>query len=417
MGLVRTETMDLDPPKSEVQNKGQEQEGVCNVTTSKDKPSENKTKPQTKQNHKDGNLPHHLLPPPGPSGQGLEQTKMTSASQEGAENMARQSNSHQPEHCGYHPGFDLSCAGGKHPVLELPFSVKVSVNEIDYESQTIRDKIGKGSFGTVYKGKLSNDVHVSVKILNNVKGNGDEFTNEVGTMGRIDHINVKKFISSDQERLSLGWEKLQDIAIGIAKGIEYLHLGCDQQNLHFDIKPHNIFVRPQVYTKDFRFWSSKLCSEEQSAVLMTAARGTVGYIAPEVFSRNFGEVSYKWDVYSFRMLLLGNQIEKDGDKKIVRKLTIVGLWCVQWYPVDRPSMKVVVQILEGDGDTFTVPPSPCVSTTATIFPITSQLQFLRSFLPIYGKSSPLNRRLYLIIHFPTNYLHLHPNTLEKMFGK
>ncbi|GMP70526.1 hypothetical protein CsSME_00029338 [Camellia sinensis var. sinensis] len=124
---------------------------------------------------------------------------------------------------------------------------------------------------------------------------------------------------------------------------------------------------------------------------MTTARGTVGYIAPEVFSRNFGNVSYKSDVYSFGMSLLdmvggrqntvtqnnkecyfpewiyqgedlGIQIEEDGDAKIIRKLTIVGLWCIQWYPVDRPSMKVVVQMLEGDGDTLTVPHSPFAST-------------------------------------------------------
>ncbi|CAL9005713.1 unnamed protein product [Prunus brigantina] len=37
---------------------------------------------------------------------------------------------------------------------------------------------------------------------------------------------------------------------------------------------------------------------------MTTARATMGYIAPEVFSRNFGNVSYKSDVYSFRILLL-----------------------------------------------------------------------------------------------------------------
>ena len=38
-------------------------------------------------------------------------------------------------------------------------------------------------------------------------------------------------------------------------------------------------------------------------VSMTTTRGTMGYIAPEMLSRNFGNVSYKSDVYSFGMLL------------------------------------------------------------------------------------------------------------------
>ena len=100
----------------------------------------------------------------------------------------------------------------------------------------------------MYRGNLSNDVHVAVKILNNVKRNGDEFTNEVGTIGTIHYINVvrsvgyyadgfkralvyeflpnhslEKFISSKHKKNSLGWEKLQDIALGMAKGIDYLH--------------------------------------------------------------------------------------------------------------------------------------------------------------------------------------------------
>ena len=97
--------------------------------------------------------------------------------------------------------------------------------------------------------------------------NGEEFINEVGTMGRIHHVNVvrlvgfcadgfrrtlvylflannslEKFISLVDSNCFLGWEKLRDIALGIAKGIEYLHQGCDQQILHFDIKPHNILL-------------------------------------------------------------------------------------------------------------------------------------------------------------------------------
>ncbi|GKU89111.1 hypothetical protein SLEP1_g3298 [Rubroshorea leprosula] len=72
----------------------------------------------------------------------------------------------------------------------------------------------------------------------------------------------------------LGWEKLQDIAMGIAKGIEYLHQGCDQQILHFDIKPHNIWLDKNFKPKISDFGLAKLCS----TVSMTAARGTMGYI-------------------------------------------------------------------------------------------------------------------------------------------
>ncbi|KAK7847853.1 rust resistance kinase lr10 [Quercus suber] len=176
----------------------------------------------------------------------------------------------------------------------------------------------------------------------------------------------------------LGWEKLQDITIGIAKGIEYLHQGCDQRILHFDIKPHNILLDQNFNPKISDFGLAKLCAKDQSAVSITTARGTIGYIAPEVFSRNFGNVSYKSDIYSFGILLLemvgGRKnkkedlrvyVEDNGDAKIAKKLAIVGLWCIQWHPMDRPSMKVVIQMLEREGDNLTMPPNPFSSTSPT----------------------------------------------------
>ncbi|XAR52228.1 Glycerophosphodiester phosphodiesterase [Bertholletia excelsa] len=288
-----------------------------------------------------------------------------------------------------------------------------------------KERVGQGGYGTVYKGKLSNDAHVAVKMLHNLEGDGDDFVNEVGIIGRIHHVNVvrlvgycadgfkraliyeflsndslEKFISSNQEKLSLGWKRLQDIAMGIARGIEYLHQGCEQRILHFDIKPHNILLDQDFNPKISDFGLAKLCSKEKSVISITAARGTIGYIAPEVFSRNFGNVSYKSDVYSFGMLLLEMvggrksnnvpkqntnelyfpewiynrlekgeeleiQIEADEDAKIVNKLTIVGLWCIQWYPIDRPSMKIVLQMLEGDGNNLSMPPNPFASTNPT----------------------------------------------------
>lgn len=190
---------------------------------------------------------------------------------------------------------------------------------------------------------------------------------------------------------------LRDIALGIAEGIEYLHQGCDHQILHFDIKPHNVLLDQNLNIKISDFGLAKLCSKEQSMVSVSAARGTVGYIAPELFSRNFGNVSCKSDVYSFGVLLLemvggrknndtnlpntsqtyfpewvynrlsqGEELELEPGmrniEEIAKKLTIVGLWCIQWHPVDRPSMKTVVQMLEGKGDILTVPPNPFAST-------------------------------------------------------
>ncbi|XP_062074897.1 rust resistance kinase Lr10-like [Humulus lupulus] len=286
------------------------------------------------------------------------------------------------------------------------------------------EKLGEGAYGTVYKGKLSADLFVAVKILNSSKGNGEEFINEVGTIGRIHHVNVvrlvgycadgarrglvyefspngslQRHISSPDSEHFLGWKKLQEITLGIAKGVEYLHQGCDQQILHFDIKPHNVLLDENFTPKISDFGLAKLCLKDQSIVSMTTARGTMGYIAPEVFSRNFGNVSYKSDIYSFGMVLLemvgGKKItdvkedntsqvhypewiynlleegedlrihiDKEEDAKIAKKLAIVGLWCIQWHPTDRPSMKLIVQMLEGE-EKLTFPPNPFGSTYPT----------------------------------------------------
>ncbi|EYU21067.1 hypothetical protein MIMGU_mgv1a023848mg [Erythranthe guttata] len=304
---------------------------------------------------------------------------------------------------------------------------RFSYSDIKRITRQFNEKLGEGGYGIVYKGKLNNEIDVAVKVLNNSNGNGEEFVNEVSTIGRIHHVNVvrllgfcadgfrralvyeflpngsleKSIFQAGSNRITLDWEKLKDIALGIAKGIEYLHEGCDQQILHFDIKPQNVLLDHNLNPKICDFGLAKLCSKEQSAVTMTAARGTMGYIAPEVLSRTFGRVSYKSDVYSFGMLLLEMvggrknedrnvnntsqvyfpqwiynhinaednpmwaQIDEEGNS-IARKLSIIGLWCIQWCPTDRPSMKAVVQMLEGECDDLTMPPNPFPATTNPI---------------------------------------------------
>ncbi|KAI3975616.1 hypothetical protein MKX01_017529 [Papaver californicum] len=309
--------------------------------------------------------------------------------------------------------------------------MRYSHADIKKITNKFKTKLGQGGYGSVFKGKLPNEIQVAVKILENSEGshNGEEFINEVGTIGRIHHLNVvrllgfcvegctraliyefmpnsslDKFIFSpgkaDKKLNHLGWDKLQEIAIGIARGIEYLHQGCDQRILHFDIKPQNILLDHNFTPKISDFGLAKLCTKGDSfiSVSMAAARGTMGYIAPEVFSRNFGTISYKSDVYSFGVLLLemagrrknteiktetncnqiyfpewiynrlnhgedlGTQVGVE-DINIVKKLAMVALWCIQWNPIDRPSMKAVLHMLEEKTENLLMPPNPFASTS------------------------------------------------------
>lgn len=304
---------------------------------------------------------------------------------------------------------------------------RYSYADIKKITSNFSDILGQGGYGSVYKGQITKDIIVAVKVLNcDPKANGEDFINEVGTIGRIYHVNVVRLVgycadgcnraliyefqpnnslekftysSKNEQNGFLGWKKMQEIALGIAKGIEYLHQGCAQQILHFDIKPHNILLDINFNPKISDFGLAKLCSKDQSMVSMTMARGTIGYIAPEVFSRNFGKVSSKSDVYSFGMLLLemvgarnkntventsetyfpewvfhrleeggevAIQIDKEEDSNIAKKLTIVGLWCIGWHPVDRPSMKHAIHMLESE-ECPKMPPNPFRSSNVRSF--------------------------------------------------
>ncbi|KDP35174.1 hypothetical protein JCGZ_10708 [Jatropha curcas] len=206
----------------------------------------------------------------------------------------------------------------------------------------------------------------------------------------------------------LGWEIMLEIAIGIARGLEYLHRGCNTRIVHFDVKPHNILLDENFCPKISDFGLAKLYTKKESILSMLETRGTIGYIAPEVFSRNFGGVSYKSDVYSYGMLVLetvggrekdevgtndssnekyfpywiykrielGNESKLYGEisteeKEIVRKMTLVGLWCIQTNPSDRPSMSKVIEMLEGSTESLKIPPMPLLFSTPESPPLCS----------------------------------------------
>ncbi|KAL4652082.1 hypothetical protein ACB092_01G207400 [Castanea dentata] len=207
-----------------------------------------------------------------------------------------------------------------------------SYSEIKKMTNSFIDKLGQGGYGGVYKGKLPDGKLVAVKVLSESKGNGEDFINEVASISRTSHVNIvtllgfcyeknkqaliyefmpngslDKFIyhrESSATNCRLEWKTLYQIAVDIARGLEYLHRGCSTRILHFDIKPQNILLDKDFVPKISDFGLAKLCQRKDSIVSMLGMRGTVGYIAPEVFSRNFGGVSHKSDVYSYGMLVL-----------------------------------------------------------------------------------------------------------------
>nr|KJB12885.1 hypothetical protein B456_002G042700 [Gossypium raimondii] len=207
--------------------------------------------------------------------------------------------------------------------------IRYSYKEIKKMTKSFKDKLGEGGYGSVFKGKLRSGHHVAIKLLGKSKGNGQDFINEVASIGRIHHANVAKLtgfcvegskqalvydfmsngsldklIFTEENKNTLGWKKMFDIVLGVAQGIHYLHQGCDMQILHFDIKPHNILLDENFNPKVSDFGLAKLYSVDDSIVSLTAARGTIGYIAPELVYKNLGGISYKADVYSFGMLLM-----------------------------------------------------------------------------------------------------------------
>ncbi|KAF6150444.1 hypothetical protein GIB67_023943 [Kingdonia uniflora] len=190
----------------------------------------------------------------------------------------------------------------------LVLDTRYHYSDIRRMTDSFKDKLGQDGFGGVFRGKLLDGQLVAVKVMRESKGDGADFMNEVASISRTSHVNVvsllgfcfdrskraliyefmpngslEKFIYKDKQletSSSLPWEKLYENVIGVSRGLEYLHRGCNTRIVHFDIKPHNILLDEDFCPKISDFGLAKLCSTKESYVSMLDARGTVGYIAP-----------------------------------------------------------------------------------------------------------------------------------------
>uniref|UniRef100_A0A0A9BMR2 Protein kinase domain-containing protein n=1 Tax=Arundo donax TaxID=35708 RepID=A0A0A9BMR2_ARUDO len=291
-------------------------------------------------------------------------------------------------------------------------------SDLGHATKNFSEKLGAGGFGAVYKGVLSDTTTIAVKRLDGARQGEKQFRAEVSSIGLIQHINLVKLIGfcceGDNrllvyEHMSngsldghlfksnaavLNWNTRYQIALGVARGLSYLHQSCHECIIHCDIKPENILLDASFVPKVADFGMAAFVGRDFSRVL-TTFRGTAGYLAPEWLSGV--AITPKIDVYGFGMVLLeiisgkrnssqvytssnyhveffpvqaisklhegdvrslvDPKLHGDFNLEEAERVCKVACWCIQDNEFDRPPMGEVVRVLEGL-QVLDMPPMP-----------------------------------------------------------
>ncbi|CAL5409040.1 unnamed protein product [Camellia sinensis] len=250
------------------------------------------------------------------------------------------------------------------------------------------NKIGEGSFGSVYKGVLLDGTVIAVKQLSSKSKQGNrEFVNEIGMISGLQHPNLVRLygcslFGPEECQLELDWPTRVRICISIARGLAFLHEESRLKIVHRYIKATNILLDMDLNPKISDFGLAKL-DEDENTHISTRIAGTIGYMAPEYAL--WGHLTHKADVYSFGIVALeiiagknnmkyraienyvclldwalalqkkGNLVElmdpklgSNFNEEEAIKIIKVALSCTNPSSVVRPTMSAVVRILEGD---------------------------------------------------------------------
>ncbi|KAL3501159.1 hypothetical protein ACH5RR_035608 [Cinchona calisaya] len=310
---------------------------------------------------------------------------------------------------------------------KLNFSYETLERATDYFNNA--NKLGQGGSGSVFKGTLPNGQALAIKrLFFNTTQWVDHFFNEVNLISGIQHKNLVQllgcsitgpesllvyayvpngnlhehiFVKKNVQPLS--WGKRYKIILGTAEGLAFLHEESTVRIIHRDIKLSNVLLDEDFTPKIADFGLARLFPEDKTHI-STAIAGTLGYMAPEYVVR--GKLTEKADVYSFGVLLIevvsgrrnssvyqnsfsvlqmiwnlygtgklceavdpslqGNFIEEEASR-----LLQIGLLCVQASAELRPSMSVVVKMLNNQHEIPkpTQPPFLNSSSSSEISPL------------------------------------------------
>ncbi|KAF4388057.1 hypothetical protein F8388_014740 [Cannabis sativa] len=162
-------------------------------------------------------------------------------------------------------------------------------------------KLGEGGFGSVYKGKLRSGHYVAIKILGKSKTSGQDFINEVATIGRIHHVNVVRLV---------GISHKADV---YSFGMLLMEMANRRRNLNTQTNHSS-----KIY---FPLWVYDHVEEVKS-------------------------------------IELNDITNEELDEKKIKKMIMVALWCIQMKPCDRPSIGKVIEMLESHVESLEMPPKP-----------------------------------------------------------
>ncbi|KAG6673956.1 hypothetical protein I3842_15G017500 [Carya illinoinensis] len=266
--------------------------------------------------------------------------------------------------------------------------------ELEVATNGFVEQLGKGSFGTVFKGALSNGQR---KIANEMRSVGrTNHRNPIRLLGYchdgFNRLLVYEYMSNGtlsyylfKSQIKPNWEERIKISLNIARRILYLHEECETHIIHCDLNPNNILMDEHGCAKLADFGLAKLLMPDHSKTL-TGIRGTRGYVAPE-WHKNL-PITVKADVYSFGVVFLviicsrknidinailvnwvyncfkANEVSKlvpeEVDQQSLERMIRIGLWCIEEDPATRLSIKKVVQMLEVTVD---IPEPPCTQSS------------------------------------------------------
>ncbi|KAM7466753.1 hypothetical protein LguiB_014315 [Lonicera macranthoides] len=212
---------------------------------------------------------------------------------------------------------------------------------------SLENKIGAGSVGIVYKGKLLDGREFAIKRGETAsskmkkflreKESSSAFDSELASLSRLHHKNLVRLVGfcesgRDEDRILVyeymkhgglyhrlhdknnveksssplnSWKMRIKISLDAARGIEYLHNYAVPPIIHRDIKSANKLLDANWTARVSDFGLSMILmgpEAEQHDYSPTKAAGTVGYMDPEYYKLNV--LTAKSDVYSLGVVLL-----------------------------------------------------------------------------------------------------------------